>query len=151
MRVPKSAIVSRITALRVNIDALKAANQSMGGDSCQNYLTYSGNPNDYAVAVAALRYAKCIVTFTNAHATHGALIFPAFRFSVDNPTVDGNQVYGWTAGNTIQLSYQRQSITPTATSWVLQFTNVSSSTAHNVYLSCLFSGTDTGTFTITPA
>lgn len=146
MRVPKPKLLELVTGIRTDLNTAKTA-QSVDGDSLQGFLSYSGNPNDYSFVIAAGATITHTLTFTNANAKYGALIYGWFSYSMNQPNVAANAVPPWANGPQVSMTWQKLTPTNTTNAWQLEFNN-SGSTSITVYLSFLFSGTDTGTWSV---
>ena len=139
----KEPVTNAIKMALKDVTEIKAR-QFAGGDDVLGYVTASGNPNDFSVSLGASGSAKYLLTFTPSTSTYQPIVELFGYATTDQPNV----LSSWTLelfGNPLEI----QKVSPTQ--WYIALYNEDGSASHMIYCAFIFSGTDTGTFTIVAA
>lgn len=149
-RLTNDPLVELIRGLRQDLDQLKTA-QFTGGDSLFGNLVYSGNLNDWSSGPIA-GYGtknKYILTFTPAFSSTPPVTQLFFFYSINQPNVLANYIPPWANGPTIVLTMQPLPPSGKNIQWAFSLMNNDpTGTAYTAYVYCIFSGTDSGTWSI---
>lgn len=146
-RIDLDSVKPVMQEIDTSIRELKSA-QRIGGDSVLGYLNYSGLSSDYSIAVSGGHLRRFILTYTFSRASAGAVIDLFFYYSVGNADVMNNMVSPQTNIPDIYMFKQPLVPTPTSKQWSLTFKNLTGS-PRTAYMKFIFSGTDTGSWTMT--
>jgi hypothetical protein len=148
-RLRNAQIVEELTSLRTDVDTLKAA-QKIGGDSLLGYLTSSANLNDYSFPIAVGTNKNFLLTFTPTNSVFPAIVNLYFFYAINQPDVATYAVQPWGAA-VVNVSMQKYPPTTANSQWYITFQDSDGTNASfTIYLKCLFSATDTGTWSIVP-
>lgn len=149
-RIQNDPLVELVKSLRQDLDQLKSA-QLTGGDSLSGNLVYSGNPNDWNSGPLATygQWKKYILTFTPTFSNTPPVTQLFFFYSIDQPNVLAYYVPSWANGPDIGMELQPLPPNGKTLQWAFSLINLDlTGTPHTAYVYCIFSGTDTGTWSI---
>lgn len=147
-RLEEPELIRELRDLRRDLDELKSA-QRVGGDSLIGYLTYGSGSYDWLVGIDSVNWTKrYILTLDFSTARDGAIIDLFPFYSLNDPNVAISAYPPWAQGAPVQMFVQALPPLPDKAQWYVSFVNYGSFT-WTIYAKWIFSGTDTGSWSMT--